>query len=392
MQKELYDLFLAYLFGCDLLDVMQWYFFYRVIADHRYMSSRSFIAKSNMRIDILSIFVDDRFRLFARMTRFSFRKIVNLIKDDEIFQNKSYISQTTVEAQLLFALYKLRHSRNANAFRHVFVLWGVFEGHVLDCTRRVVKALYKLRNEYVCWPDERRRRQESLKNDEREEFIEAVGTIDEIDAVLEFQSRGKYQGANFFNRKKRYALNLCAVCNSDLEITYMLIEWPDSQHDARVFASIKIGQQSQNFFSLREYLLDDSAYTNTNYMITPYKAPEKDWPVNKRFNKKLSRVRIDIEHAFGMLKGRWQSLTRLRLKIRNQKHYKYAMQWITVCVILHNVLLKSDAWEKKDGWWTDDEVDEHADELNLLNQQQLREGILKREHMKEVILGRQELP
>ena len=141
MQKKLYDLFLAYLSECDLLDAMQWYFFYRAIANHRYMSSRSFIPKSNMRMDILPNFVDDRFRLFAKMTRFSFRKVVNLIKDDEMFQNKSNVSQTTVEAQLLFALYKLRHSRNVNAFRHVFVFWGVSEGHVFDCTKRVVKAL-----------------------------------------------------------------------------------------------------------------------------------------------------------------------------------------------------------------------------------------------------------
>ena len=86
-QINFYDLFLTYLFGYDLHDVLQWYFFYRAIAKHRYMISRSFLSKSNMRVDILSSFVNDRFRLFARMTRFNFRNIVNLIKNDEVFQN-----------------------------------------------------------------------------------------------------------------------------------------------------------------------------------------------------------------------------------------------------------------------------------------------------------------
>ena len=132
-----------------------------------YMISRSFNLKSNMKSNILFIFVEDRFRIFARMIKFSFRHIVNLIKNDEVFHNQFYISQTTIKTQLLFALYKLRHFDNANAFRHVSMLWNVFENHVLDCTKKVIKTLYKLKNDYVCWFDEKRRRQKNLKNDEK---------------------------------------------------------------------------------------------------------------------------------------------------------------------------------------------------------------------------------
>ncbi len=140
-----------------------------------------------------------------------------------------------------------------------------------------------------------------------------------------------------------------------------------------------------------QYLLGDSTYTNINYMIISYKASEKEQFANRRFNKKLSRVRIDIEHIFEMLKERWQSLTKLRLLIRNKKQYRFAVQWITTCVILHNILLKnSDVWDETDEWWDEEDQETHANELMLLNQQQLREETLKREHIKEMMLERRD--
>lgn len=77
-------------------------------------------------------------------------------------------------------------------------------------------------------------------------------------------------------------------------------------------------------------------------MVPPYKAPETNRNENKRFNKKLSKVRIDIEHTFGMLKDQWASLTALRLVLNTQKQYQYALKWITACIVLHNILLRLD--------------------------------------------------
>jgi hypothetical protein len=127
-------------------------------------------------------------------------------------------------------------------------------------------------------------------------------------------------------------------------------------------------------------------------MIISYKASEKNQSANWRFNKKLSRVRIDIEHVFEMLKERWQSLTKMRLIIRNKKQYRFVIQWITICVILHNILIKnSHVWDESDEWWDEEGQETHVDKLMLLNQQQLREETLKREHIKEVILERRDV-
>lgn len=114
-------------------------------------------------------------------------------------------------------------------------------------------------------------------------------------------------------------------------------------------------------------------------MVPPYKAPHISLKENRRFNKRLSSIRIDIEHAFGMLKGRWKSLTALRLRLLNNKQFEFAIIWITACVVLHNVLLElNDEWAEEEGWWTPDEEEEHDEDIILLSEAERRVGTIKR--------------
>lgn len=103
-------------------------------------------------------------------------------------------------------------------------------------------------------------------------------------------------------------LDLCAVCDSSKRFTYILAGWPNSQYDARIFASTSIHRNPRRYFSPGEYLLGDAVYSITSYLIGPYKSPYTREKSNRRFNRKLSSVRVDIEHAIGMLQGRWEVL------------------------------------------------------------------------------------
>jgi hypothetical protein len=137
-----------------------------------------------------------------------------------------------------------------------------------------------------------------------------------------------------------------------------------------------------------QYLLNDSAYINIIYLIASYKASHTNDSNVRRFNKRLSRVRIDIEHAFEILKDRWRSLTELRLRVRNKKNYIYVIRWIIACVILHNILLNiKDDWDEKEEWWTSEKEDAHDEKLKQMIIRQLNENIAKREHVKEMILS-----
>ncbi|KIO15074.1 hypothetical protein M404DRAFT_95645, partial [Pisolithus tinctorius Marx 270] len=51
-------------------------------------------------------------------------------------------------------------------------------------------------------------------------------------------------------------------------------------------------------------------------------------------------VRVRVEHAFAALKGRFQSLHELRLKIRNERDVKVTVYWVMCCIILHNMVIR----------------------------------------------------
>ena len=392
LQRDLYHLFLASstlaTSSNEADDALEYLILSEGLKDQRYLFSRSSILKSNWAVRVLPTLSDDRYRGYLRMSRISVQRIVDLIRSDSVFQNNSNIQQAPVESQLQCALYKLGHDGSGSGFLSTATFWGVSEGHVFDCTKRVVEALCRLRNSFIKWPTARARTRESLANDTRESgFIGVVGKVDGTDIVLSTKPGGRYDGELFFNRKKRYALDLCAVCDSDKRFIYFLSGWPNSQHDQRIFAAGDLNRNPHLYFSEGQYLLGDSAYTNSRYLVTPYKAPHTRDANVRKFNRRLSRIRIDIEHTFGILKGRWKSLTGLRLRIRNKKGYIYAIRWITACVVLHNVLLDMhDEWEEEEGWWTSEE-EAHDEELKHLATRQMMEGILKREQVKDLVLN-----
>lgn len=213
--------------------------------------------------------------------------MTSLIKDDPIFYNNSNIPQTLVHAQLHYALYKFGSDGNASSWTSGARKWGISEGHMYDCTLRVIEALCNLKDQLIIWPTQDKRKYESIKNSDREGFLGAVGKLDGTNIVLKFKPGGIFKGEIFFNRKKRYALDLCAICDSSKRFTYILAGWPNSQHDARIFASTSIHRNPRRHFSPGEYLLGDAAYSNTSYLIGPYKSPYTREKSNRRFNRKL---------------------------------------------------------------------------------------------------------
>lgn len=79
----------------------------------------------------------------------SFKFILSLIKDHPIFYNRSTCLQASVESQLKVNLYKLAHDGSASGFVPSSAQWGVSEGHINNCIRRVIYALFQLRDKYV---------------------------------------------------------------------------------------------------------------------------------------------------------------------------------------------------------------------------------------------------
>lgn len=65
------------------------------------------------------------------------------------------------------------------------------------------------------------------------------------------------------------------------------------------------------------------------------------------------QIRIRIEHAIGLLKGRFQSLFELRIQVYTHDRHLWAIIWIRCCIILHNLILQVEA-ENFDPDWRDE--------------------------------------
>lgn len=163
-----------------------------------------------------------------------------------------------------------------------------------------------------------------MANQERAGFLKAVGKANGTNIVLHYKPKGELLGEHFFNWKKQYAIDLCAICDSDKRIIYMLTGFSNAMHDAQVWGYTNIHRNPTAYLSPGQYILGDAVYSPTKYIVLPYKAPEANRSENHAFNKQLSHIRIDIEYIFGMLKGIWKSLTGMRLIIIDNKKYEFA--------------------------------------------------------------------
>ena len=127
--------------------------------------------------------------------------------------------------------------------------------------------------------------------------------------------------------------------------------------------------KKDQMFSGAQYLLADSGFAPKSTVMPCFKKPAHSQLTDdqRRFNLQLSKLRIRNEHCIGMLKGRFQSLKGLRLRLRHGHDGVRIVAWIQACAILHNLLLTSN---KDDEDWVPLE-EEHNDIFDNGNENNL---------------------
>ena len=136
--------------------------------------------------------------------------------------------------------------------------------------------------------------------------------------------------------------------------------WPGSVHDARILANsalVVMGEaetlvpntiRTMNRVPVPVVILGDPACPLLPWLMKPYPGVGLS-AKQRKFNTHLSRARVVVECAFGMLKGRWRCLLK-----RNDVNVEFMSTLVTACCVLHNICeVHHDTFDQQ---WFDEEV------------------------------------
>uniref|UniRef100_A0A3Q3F1G4 DDE Tnp4 domain-containing protein n=1 Tax=Labrus bergylta TaxID=56723 RepID=A0A3Q3F1G4_9LABR len=168
----------------------------------------------------------------------------------------------------------------------------------------------------------------------------------------------------YLNRRLFHSIQFQAICDHRGKFLDVFVGYPGSVHDARVLRHSDV-YVHQLYPPQAWFLIEDGGYPciqDPITLITPYQEPVQS-PVHRRFNGKLSRARLVVEQAFGIMKTRWRTIFLKAMEVR----IPFAVEVITCCAVLHNLCLGTEDLEFPSDQDADeaDPDDQDADEPRL---------------------------
>jgi len=145
---------------------------------------------------------------------------------------------------------------------------------------------------------------------------------------------------DYLTRKDNYVIKGLFVCDDNAKITWIEMGRPGSIHDNQVWSKSDVYLSKEMYFSNKEYLLGDLAFSASSVMVPAFKRGNANLIEDQKyFNTKLAKVQIKRKHCVGLLKARFQCLQGLRQVIHSKRDLDVILQMIMCANILHNLLI-----------------------------------------------------
>lgn len=289
---------------------------------------------------------DYEFKVKYGMKKESLEKLHEYIKNHEVFRRRPRgRPQAKSKYQLMVFLSYVQMEGVGMSNERGRQQFGIGSGTCELYRKRVLKAIYQsLFHKTVYWPDQEERIEISSAFEKMNNLPNTVGVIDGTLLPLAFKPC-RIDYPDFKGRKHLYSLTMLVVNDHKRRIRYYNTGFPGSVHDERVLNNSKIARSHSEFFSPTEYILGDTAYSSKSYIISSFKKARGGQLSREQeiFNNTVSKVRIMSEHTIGLLKCRFPFLRSIRFLLRDgeqgKQDMKKILQYVTVCIILHNLLI-----------------------------------------------------
>lgn len=364
----------------DIIDQMYFYL-YRWVQQRRYLlrhSYRTGLSSYVFRLDLQSthklgyprpFLSDHEFLQKYRVSRASFTRLLSMIETHPVFQApRRGPRQLPPSHQLMVFLKYIGTEGSGGSNPDLRNMFRTGRGSNELYKLRVVQAIRSLRQLFYSWPDDEERRLISSRIQQKYHLPNCVGFADGTLNPLAAKPR-RQDAADYFGRKHGYALSTMIVCDDKRLIRYYLAGWPGSCHDNRIFRNSRIATLPERFFGSKEYVVGDSAFEASPFMIPAFKKPQ-GLPIPQEyenFNSCLSAARVISEHTIGIWKARFPWLRNIRMLITEErKSIKAILNTIECTVILHNFLVMGNESEVPPEWLSEADIS-HLDANDELN-------------------------
>lgn len=193
---------------------------------------------------------------------------------------------------------------------------GVSDAEPTESFWLVVDAVHKSFQLDINFPTSHEAQYELAQEFRSKSTIGITNCVGAIDGILMWIHKptdqdcdvlGFRQTKFFCGRKKKFGLNMQAVCDARRRFLWVELRYPGSTSDFFAFDQSSLKCQLERAGFLREglCLFGDAAYANSSYMCVPFRSATG---THDHFNFFQSQLRINIECAFGMLVHRFGML------------------------------------------------------------------------------------